>query len=153
MAVRCEEGYAVYREQDARRRVIGILSRDLFASLVEDQLVELRGDRFIWTAGRCPQIAETPRPNVTTDAPKSTKPRRLLQKALALAPDEDEQLRLVRAARRFIADLTAARAGPVVTMNRELIPRGKGGNRSSTAPGQRPDAVRAQRTLDRLRAE
>ncbi|MEO0883106.1 MAG: DUF6456 domain-containing protein [Pseudomonadota bacterium] len=148
MAIERQDGFAVYRSTDARRSVVGVVGREVFAELQDQGFVERRGERYHWTQKGVPDaVGPGPEPP-PPDAVLKAKPRSLLQKAMSFCADEDEVLRLADAARRFLRDLAAAGRGPAVTMNWDLIPRGASRHTAGMSPGASLESSMAAKRLE-----
>ncbi|MEM7661948.1 MAG: DUF6456 domain-containing protein [Pseudomonadota bacterium] len=150
VAVERPEGFAIYRTADARRGVVAILSRASFQELLDGDCVEQRGDRYTWRAGCLPKPATKPNQPGTVTVSARNRPRTLIEKALARCNNEEEVLRLTEAIRRFVTDITAAESGQVVTMNWDMIPKGRSSARSGIGPGQSQLSVLARQRVTAL---
>lgn len=151
MAIRRSGGFAVYRTHDARRSVVGVLSKPVFEALVTDGLVAEKEGRFVWIGQAADAARASKSGAVGLVRVASRRSRSSLQKALSVSRDEREELRLLKAARRFVKDLAATMRGPAVTMNWDLVPRGNSGQRSSMAPGQSIESMRARKSIGALK--
>lgn len=153
MAVCREDGYTVFRTDDARRGIVGTLSHSVFEGMRQDGLVKPKGDRFFWVNGAPVERGKESHLSIPLSGSSCNRHRSLLEKALSLCSTAEESLRLANAARRFSLDFDAAQRGPMITMNWELVPRGASGRSASVRAGQSFDAVSAGRRISILKKE
>lgn len=145
--------YAVYRSCDLRRSVVGYLAYQDAEVWLRKNWVRREGDRLAWIGGDWAD-ALTPerRPAHANMGPDKTILRQtLLQRALNVSPDAASRLRLARAVKRFVDDTSLAERGQAVTMNWDLIARGRLQSSGKGPIGHTMRANYARRALEDVR--
>jgi len=130
MVVPFEGGGAVYRDQDLRRRAVGVLEKPQLARLLNGALlIQQDGDasRLIWAGEHTDSATRNSTVPLVMPVPQKGKaPARCALEYILRAEDNmKRQAYLVAAAQRFQQDVDALFRGQSVTMNWDFVPRGK----------------------------
>lgn len=141
--------HAVYRRADARRSPMARLASDTVAKLADRGFLVPDGDWLVWSGAPVPDglVQEGMSGRAQGQKTATAAPAAGL---LALALDtgnSTDRLRMAEAARRYMTDAEAACRGQTITMNWDLVPRGRSGAPGRGPAGFAPGAAEAGRRL------